>query len=74
MAGPDIPVGDIKGDIFDVRRAAYYLDLESVRTLEIFERDYGLRGQIIGKRKIYHRVHLDAAVRRAFGITEKKSG
>lgn len=62
-------------DIFTPDEALAYLHLESVRSLEILENDFGLQGfKGVGKSRMYHRDDLDAAVLRWFGRTPSKKG
>lgn len=57
-------------DIFTAEEAAEYLHLDpegGERTLETLRDKYGLVGQQIGKRLMYHKKNLDACVARLFG-------
>lgn len=52
-------------DLFTAEEAAAYLALESDRSLETIRERFGLHPISLGKRHIYHRADLDAAVERA---------
>lgn len=61
----------IHPDIFTPDEAVSYLRLESERTLDWLQENFGLRHQVIGSVRRYHREDLDACALRAFGKGEQ---
>jgi hypothetical protein len=50
-----------------------FLKLESIKTLSILRRDYGLVSVRIGKRTFYRRENLEACANRMHGIVSTKN-
>jgi hypothetical protein len=73
----ELPARDVPRhpDVFRPEEAAVYLHLDSVRSLETLERDFGLKSfGGVNRCRMFHRRELDKVVEKMFAIGEEAEG